>query len=104
MYGVLYAASSELFPAKDRGTGNGLTATATRVFGVMVRPSDKRLNLCSVAQLPTPPFFTYFQAPIIAIYANLKTALPVYVAGALLFGAGGLALLLPFEPRGKASI
>lgn len=78
MYGVLYAASPEVFPAKDRGTGNGLTATAARVFGVM--------------------------APIIAMYANLNTALPVYVAGALLFCAGGLALLLPFEPRGKASI
>jgi hypothetical protein len=29
--------SPEIFPAKDRGTGNALTATATRVFGVMVR-------------------------------------------------------------------
>ena len=37
MYGVLYAVSPEIFPAKDRGTGNGLTATATRVFGVIVR-------------------------------------------------------------------
>ena len=37
MYGVLYAVSPELFPAKARGTGNGLTATATRVFGIMVR-------------------------------------------------------------------
>lgn len=36
MYGVLYAISPELFPAKDRGTGNGLTATATRVFGILV--------------------------------------------------------------------
>lgn len=36
MYGVLYAISPEIFPAKDRGTGNGLTATATRVFGVLV--------------------------------------------------------------------
>lgn len=39
MYGVLYAISPEIFPAKDRGTGNGLTATASRVFGVMVRLS-----------------------------------------------------------------
>jgi hypothetical protein len=37
MYGVLYALSPEIFPAKDRGTGNALTATATRVFGVLVR-------------------------------------------------------------------
>ena len=44
MYGVLYAVSPELFPAKDRGTGNGLTATATRVFGIIVRPSYISLN------------------------------------------------------------
>jgi hypothetical protein len=37
MYGVLYAISPEIFPAKDRGTGNGLTSTVARVFGVMVR-------------------------------------------------------------------
>ncbi|KAH9910603.1 major facilitator superfamily domain-containing protein [Fomitopsis serialis] len=55
MYGVLYAISPEVFPAKDRGTGNGLTATATRVFGIIV---------------------------MIAMYANLETAAPVYVSGA----------------------
>jgi sugar phosphate permease len=78
MYGVLYAISPEVFPAKDRGTGNGLVATATRVFGIV--------------------------APVIALYANLATAIPVYVAGALIIFAGFLALLLPYEPRGKASI
>ena len=36
MYGVLYAISPEIFPAKDRGTGNGLTATATRLFAILV--------------------------------------------------------------------
>lgn len=44
------------------------------------------------------------QAPIIALYANLNTAAPVYIAGGLVIGSGGLALLLPYEPRGKASI
>ncbi|TFK67240.1 MFS general substrate transporter [Pluteus cervinus] len=78
MYGVLYAISPEIFPAKDRGTGNGLTATATRVFGVI--------------------------APIIALFANITTAVPVYISGALIIGAGLLALLLPYEPRGKASM
>ena len=38
MYGVLYAISPELFPTKDRGTGNAITATANRVFGIMVCP------------------------------------------------------------------
>lgn len=95
MYGVLYALSPEVFPAKDRGTGNGLTATATRVFGIIVRR-------------PSPSTFLYHadvaQAPVIALYANLETAVPVYVSGALIIGAGFLALLLPYEPRGKASI
>ena len=50
------------------------------------------------------PTFTYVQAPIIALYANLNTAAPVYIAGGLVIGSGGLALLLPYEPRGKASI
>ncbi len=78
MYAVLYAYTPEIFPTKDRGTGNALTATANRVFGIM--------------------------APIIAIYANLETAAPVYVSGALFIVAGILAMLLPFEPRGKASL
>ncbi|CAA7263985.1 unnamed protein product [Cyclocybe aegerita] len=78
MYGVLYAISPEIFPAKDRGTGNGLVSTASRVFGLM--------------------------APIIALYADLTSEVPVYVAGALVIFAGSLALLLPYEPRGKASM
>ncbi|KAJ7074915.1 MFS general substrate transporter [Mycena belliarum] len=78
MYGVLYAISPETFPAKDRGTGNALVSTATRVFGVI--------------------------APVIALYANLETSVPVYISGALIIFAGLLALLLPFEPRGKASM
>ncbi|KAI6118431.1 MFS general substrate transporter [Pisolithus sp. B1] len=78
MYGVLYAISSEIFPAVHRGTGNCLTSTAKGVFGVM--------------------------APVIALYANLSTAAPVYVAGSLLLFAGFVVLLLPYEPRGKVSI
>jgi hypothetical protein len=39
MYGILYAISPEIFPAKDRGTGNALTAAASRVFGLLVRRS-----------------------------------------------------------------
>jgi MFS family permease len=36
MYGVLYALSPEVFPTKDRGTGNALVASANRIFGIMV--------------------------------------------------------------------
>ena len=78
MYAVLYAYTPEIFPTKDRGTGNATTATANRIFGIM--------------------------APIIAIYANLETSAPVYVSGALFIAAGLLTVLLPFEPRGKASL
>lgn len=35
MYAVLYSFTPEIFPTKDRGTGNAITATANRIFGVM---------------------------------------------------------------------
>nr|XP_031857508.1 uncharacterized protein CI109_007068 [Kwoniella shandongensis]KAA5524580.1 hypothetical protein CI109_007068 [Kwoniella shandongensis] len=78
MYAVLYAFTPEIFPTKDRGTGNALTATANRVFGIM--------------------------APIIAMFANLATAAPVYTSGALFLVAGGVTLLIPYESRGKAAL
>jgi MFS family permease len=78
MYGVLYAISPELFPTKDRGTGNALVAAANRVFGIA--------------------------APVIALHTNLATPAPIYVSASLFIVSGFIALLLPFEPRGKASL
>jgi len=78
MYAVLYAYTPEIFPTKDRGTGNAITASANRVFGIM--------------------------APIVAMFADLQTSAPVYVSGALFIAAGSLVLVLPFESRGKASL
>jgi hypothetical protein len=78
MYGVLYAISPELFPTKDRGTGNAIVAGANRIFGVM--------------------------APIIALEVDLKTSVPIYISAVLFTASGFIALLLPFEPRGKASL
>ncbi|KAF2668163.1 MFS general substrate transporter [Microthyrium microscopicum] len=78
MYAVLYGYTPEIFPTKDRGTGNALTATANRVFGIM--------------------------APIVAMFANLNTAAPVYTSGALFIVAGLLVAILPFETQGKASL
>ena len=78
MYGVLYAISPELFPTKHRGTGNAIVAAANRVFGIM--------------------------APVIALYADLTTSVPIYISGALFIACGPIALLLPFEPRGRASM
>ncbi|TRX95090.1 hypothetical protein FHL15_004175 [Xylaria flabelliformis] len=78
MYAVLYAFTPEVFPTQDRGTGNALTATSNRIFGIF--------------------------APIIAIYGDLTTSVPVYVSGALFIAAGLIVLTLPFESRGKASL
>ena len=78
MYGVLYAISPELFPTKDRGTGNALVAAANRMFGIT--------------------------APIIALYVDLKTSAPIYVSASLFVVSSFIALLLPFETRGKASL
>ncbi|KAJ2924371.1 hypothetical protein H1R20_g12727, partial [Candolleomyces eurysporus] len=77
-YGVLYAITPELFPTKDRGTGNAITATANRIFGIM--------------------------APVIALYANLNSHVPIYVAGSVYVVAGLTALLLPYDSRGQASL
>ncbi|CAI7607072.1 unnamed protein product [Penicillium manginii] len=73
MYAVLYAYTPEIFLTKDRGTGNALTASANRIFGIM--------------------------APIIAMFANLETAAPVYVSA-----AGILVVFMPYESQGKASL
>ncbi|CAK7231083.1 hypothetical protein SCUCBS95973_007792 [Sporothrix curviconia] len=78
MYAVLYSFTPELFPTPQRGTGNALAATCNRVFGIM--------------------------APIIAMFANLQTSVPVYVSGALFLAAGLLVLVLPFESRGKPAM
>ena len=78
MYGILYAYTPEVFPTKDRGTGNGLAATANRIGGVI--------------------------APIIALYAGVGTSVPVYVAGGGFLVAAVVVVLLPFESRGKASL
>ncbi|KAI0203687.1 putative sugar transporter [Astrocystis sublimbata] len=78
MYAVLYAFTPEIFPTQDRGTGNALTATSNRIFGIF--------------------------APIIAIYGDLTTSVPVYVSGALFIVAGLVVVTLPFESRGKASL
>ncbi|KAK0477598.1 major facilitator superfamily domain-containing protein [Armillaria novae-zelandiae] len=78
MWGVLFTISAELFPAQHRGTGNGLVNVATAIFGVI--------------------------APVIALYADLSTSVPVYISGTLFIFSGLLALFLPYEPKGRAAI
>jgi hypothetical protein len=44
MYAVLYSFTPELFPTPQRGTGNALTATCNRIFGIMA-VSTQQLTL-----------------------------------------------------------
>lgn len=93
MYGVLYAYTPEIFPTKDRGTGNGLAATANRIFGVMAPIIASIRHLTNV-----------LSRELIIVYADLTTSVPIYISGALFIVAGCLMLLLPYEPRGKTSL
>ena len=47
---------------------------------------------------------SFFKAPIIALYANLNTPVPIFIAGAVFITAGLIALLLPYESRGRGSL
>lgn len=96
MYAVLYGYTPEVFPTPQRGTGNALTATCNRVFGIMA-VSRGWLSTSSIGN-------TDFGQPIVAMFANLKTAAPVYTSGALFIAAGILVLGMPFESRGKAAM
>jgi len=78
MYGVLYAYTPEVFPAPHRGTGDALCSAFNRVTGLM--------------------------APIIALYADLKSHAPLYVAATLFLVTSALMLLLPIETAGKAAL
>jgi sugar phosphate permease len=72
------AYTPEVFPTKDRGTGNGLASTANRIGGIL--------------------------APVIAMYANIDTPIPIYVAASCFVAAGVIMLWLPYESRGKGSL
>lgn len=78
MYGVLYAYTPEIFVLSVRGTGVGLASSFNRVMGIF--------------------------APIIAIYADLTTSVPIFVSGALFLAAGLLTILLPYESRHLPSL
>ncbi|KAI5819596.1 membrane transporter [Pyronema omphalodes] len=78
MAGTMYAYTPEVFPTKDRGTGSGLAMAANRLGGIV--------------------------APVVAMYANLDTPVPVYVSGAMFLVAGVVMWALPFEGRGKTSL
>lgn len=78
MYAVLYAITYEVFPAPQRGTGDGLSMSVQRIFGVV--------------------------ATVVAKFGPENFKPPVYVSGSLYLVASVLMLLLPYEPRGKSAL
>ncbi|SNX81397.1 related to PHO84 - high-affinity inorganic phosphate transporter [Melanopsichium pennsylvanicum] len=78
MYAVLYAISYEVFPAPNRGTGDGLAMATQRVFGVI--------------------------APVVGAYAGSAPTTPIYVSASFFMAAAGLMLLLPYETRGRSAL
>ncbi|KAJ3510191.1 hypothetical protein NLJ89_g4821 [Agrocybe chaxingu] len=78
VYPALQTMTPELFPTKNRATGIAIVTIAYCISGVM--------------------------APVIALYANLATPVPIYIAGAIYLVAAVIALLLPYESRGRASM
>ncbi|PKI83036.1 hypothetical protein MVES1_002911 [Malassezia vespertilionis] len=78
MYAVLYAMTYEVFPAPQRGTGDGLSMSVQRVFGVV--------------------------ATLIAVYASDDYKTPIYVSGAFFLVTSALMVFLPYESRGKTAL
>ncbi|TFK26925.1 MFS general substrate transporter [Coprinopsis marcescibilis] len=73
MYAVLGNFTAEVFPTRSRGTGNALVSLFSRLAGVV--------------------------GPLMALYLNIITATPIYIAGGLTLLAGVLVLLVPYESR-----
>lgn len=46
MWGVLFAVTPELFPAKDRGTGNSVVELGDRIFNLFVSPVLSCPGMC----------------------------------------------------------
>lgn len=77
-YGTLYAYTPEVMPSNHRSTGNGLAVSCGRVMSAI--------------------------APVIAFYGDASSAVPIYVMAAC-FGVNAIvALLFPFEPKGRNSM
>lgn len=76
--GTLFAYTPEVLPSAHRATGNGIAVSFNRGMGAL--------------------------SPVVAYYSNTATAVPVYVMAALLGALAIIAMLLPYEVRGKNSV
>ncbi|KAI5959279.1 uncharacterized protein KGF55_005429 [Candida pseudojiufengensis] len=77
-YGVLYAYTPEICHVQIRALVFGLASSCNRIMSIF--------------------------APIINIFADLTTSVPIFVAGALFLAAGVFVVFFPYEPRGKKSL
>ena len=77
-YATLYAYTVEVMPSAHRGTGNGIAVAFNRLMGTA--------------------------SALIGAFTSTASSVPIYVCATLLGIAGIVALLLPFEPRGRKSI
>lgn len=71
-YGCLYAYTPEVMPSAARATGNALCIACTRFTGVIV--------------------------PVIAYFAGVTTAVPIWICGAFVGVIGCIAFFFPYEP------
>lgn len=78
VYGVLYCYTPEAFPAPYRGTGDGVSSSLNRLFGLM--------------------------APIIYIYSGTETKVPFYVAGALYIASAILSVTVRVETSKRTAL
>ena len=79
MYAVLYAITYEVFPAPQRGTGDGLAMSVQRVMGIV--------------------------ATIVAIFASKNGFKPpIFVSASAFVATAILMLFLPYEPRGTTAM
>ncbi|WFD21390.1 hypothetical protein MEQU1_000039 [Malassezia equina] len=79
MYAVLYAFTYEVFPAPQRGTGDGFAMSVQRVFGIV--------------------------STLVAIYTpDYEFKPPIYVSASSFIVASFIMIFLPYEPRGKTAI
>lgn len=113
MYAVLYAYTASLFPALSLSAfqlSSSLKSsppkTAAPEPASPRRPTESSES-CRPSSPVRPPHASHHSHgshSLSTVFADLNTPVPVYVSGALFILAGVLVLLLPYEPRGKASI
>ncbi|KAJ3026443.1 UNVERIFIED_CONTAM: hypothetical protein HDU68_005649 [Siphonaria sp. JEL0065] len=76
MYGVLYTYTPEIFETSVRGTANGAAAALSRIFGCL--------------------------APLLTgSLLQISMSMPLFVASAMIFGAGVCMVFLPLETQGR---